>query len=253
MFGEPLDAYFGVGARLVYLRHAQPKLPIHGQGYTKNVVELFLADLERFPMPVSRVAAQPLREFLSRIENCPQDAILSEEDAAALIEIACDLTKTFEAESKSIFTVVLLGKRFDMGKLMSRVSDLLAKGVFDALPEVAQNDMAEAGKCLALHRATAAAFHTLRATEASLKDLYFHIVRQKRIKNPMWAGMVEGLRKRKTKRPSNELLDLIDGLRRNYRNPTQHPDKTYDIDEAQDLFAQCLAALNLIYKTRKGT
>jgi hypothetical protein len=69
----------------------------------------------------------------------------------------------------------------------------------------------------------------------------------------MWAGMVEGLRKRKTRRPSNELLDLLDGIRRNYRNPTHHPEKTYDIDEAQDLFAQCLAALNLIYKSKKST
>ena len=44
--------------------------------------------------------------------------------------------------------------------------------------------------------------------------------------------------------PDATLTHSLDGLRRHFRNPTQHPDKVYDVDEAQDLFAACLDATN---------
>jgi len=252
MFGEPLSLYFGAGARLVYMRHAQKNLPIHGQGFTKNVIELFLQDVNRFPMPVTRTACQSLREFLKKIQNRKVGDVLNKEEADELTKIASNITTTFESESENIQTIVLVEKRFDMSKLMSGVRSLLSSGVFESLPIVAQTDMNEAGKCIALSRSTASAFHCLRATEAMLKKLYLHIVKRGRLKRPMWADMVDALRKRTVHRPPNELLDLLDGIRQNYRNPTQHPDKVYDIDEAQDLFGQCIAAQNLMLKAILG-
>jgi hypothetical protein len=259
MFREPLDKYFGVGARLVYMRQARENFLINGKGFVKDTIEKFLRDIERFPMPVSRIAAKPLRDFLKKISRRRPIPVLTIDnnrpipgltrgEAEDLVRIAKDLTGTVEAESKSIMTVVLVEKRYGIEKLMSGVPTLLSSGVFDSLPEIAQTDMKEAGKCIALHRSTAAAFHTLRATESMLKKLYLHIVKKERLKQPMWGNMVDSLRKRKTRRPPSELLDLLDGIRRNYRNPTQHPEKLYDIDEAQDLFGQCLAAQNLMYK-----
>jgi hypothetical protein len=47
--------------------------------------------------------------------------------------------------------------------------------------------------------------------------------------------MIASMRAR-SKPPPAALLDNLDGLRRNFRNPTQHPEKVYDIHEAQDLF-----------------
>jgi len=38
--------------------------------------------------------------------------------------------------------------------------------------------------------------------------------------------------------------DHLDHIRRSFRNPTQHPDKIYDIQEAQDLFGLCVDAVN---------
>jgi hypothetical protein len=41
---------------------------------------------------------------------------------------------------------------------------------------------------------------------------------------------------RRSKPPPQTLLDHLDHIRHNFRNPTQHPEAIYDIDEAQDLF-----------------
>jgi hypothetical protein len=92
--------------------------------------------------------------------------------------------------------------------------------------------------------ATAAAFHLMRGTEAVLRDLYVRWVKRDRIPEPrMWGLMINHLRKRNSA-PPKVLLDHLDGIRTNFRNPTQHPDATYDIHEAQDLFSVCVDAVN---------
>jgi hypothetical protein len=56
--------------------------------------------------------------------------------------------------------------------------------------------------------------------------------------------MVDLMRARKTKKLSKERLDILDIIRANYRNPTSHPEKEYDLDEVQDLFVLSLDAIN---------
>jgi hypothetical protein len=46
------------------------------------------------------------------------------------------------------------------------------------------------------------------------------------------------------KRPPPLILQNLDHIRVNFRNPTQHPDKIYDIQEVQDLFGLCVDAAN---------
>ncbi|MCH8069815.1 MAG: hypothetical protein IID16_11195, partial [Candidatus Marinimicrobia bacterium] len=54
----------------------------------------------------------------------------------------------------------------------------------------------------------------------------------------------------KTNKPPVELLDTLDRIRINFRNPTSHPDKIYDIEEAQDLFGLCVDAINRMVKAK---
>ena len=78
-----------------------------------------------------------------------------------------------------------------------------------------------------------------------LRDYYCSVVKQKRLPETkrMWYPMVEQMRKRRNPPPS-ELLDALDQIRQNYRNPTQHPDARYDIDMAQDLVGICIPVIN---------
>jgi hypothetical protein len=60
-------------------------------------------------------------------------------------------------------------------------------------------------------------------------------------------ALVQTLRNKKRKpRPDETLLNHLDHIRRNFRNPTDHPDKSYDLDEVQDLFSLVADVLNRI-------
>jgi len=58
--------------------------------------------------------------------------------------------------------------------------------------------------------------------------------------------MTEELRRKNKPRPTIKLLDHLDSMRRNFRNPTQHPELFYTMDEAQDLLSHTIGAMNMI-------
>lgn len=157
------------------------------------------------------------------------------------------LEHTFAAEAGGRSAFVVTEKRIDVEKLLSDVSGLLIPAVFDSMPEIAKYDFTEAGKCIAFDRPTAAAFHLLRATESVLREFYCSIVKQNRVRVLLWKPMVEHLKKRR-KKPPEELLNHLDHIRNSFRNPTQHPEKIYDIQEVQDLFSLCIDVVNRMVK-----
>lgn len=143
-----------------------------------------------------------------------------------------------EATTKRIYT--LPDRRFNTDFLLLSPDRLLAAGVYESLPEVAKQDFSSACRCTLFGEATATAFHVLRCTEAVLKSYYFHHKRQNRLQRPMWGAMTAELRAKTRNRPPEPLLQSLDLIRTTYRNPTQHPEAIYQIDNAQDLFGLCM-------------
>lgn len=77
---------------------------------------------------------------------------------------------------------------------------------------------------------------------------YFYCSKVKRDHvNLMWGPIVADLRKKRSPPPAI-LLNNLDNLRTGFRNPTQHPEKIYDIEEVQDLFALSADAVNRMIK-----
>lgn len=146
-----------------------------------------------------------------------------------------------EAVTKQLY--VLPTRRFNSDVLLSDPSKLLKPGAFSKLEDIAKGDLGSAGKCILFGEATAAAFHLLRATESVLTSYYHHHRKQKRLQKPMWGPMTDQLRAKKSNKPPKTLLDTLDMIRNSYRNPTQHPTATYEIDGAQDLMGVCLDAI----------
>src|SRR5262249_40866727 len=98
-------------------------------------------------------------------------------------------------------------------------------------------------RCITMNLSTAAAFHLMRCVEDCVKLLYFQFVKTGRMEKPMWGPMVEKLKNKNKPKPSPEILDQLDIIRTNFRNPTQHPQKFYNIDEAQDLLNASIVAI----------
>lgn len=148
-----------------------------------------------------------------------------------------------EAEQQKIYQII--EERYSSDKLLNEVDSLFAEKVFKELPEIAKYDFKEACSCILFERSTAAAFHLLRGTESVIGDLYMRLASVGATKpgNGTW-GDFESALKALPNKPSDEFFEQSRHIRKNFRNPTQHPDKKYDIDEAQDLLNLCIDLSN---------
>jgi hypothetical protein len=156
--------------------------------------------------------------------------------------------QTLLAESDLKFAYITTDKRHSINKLVNEIDTLFGRGVFKSLPELAKRDFMEAGTCIAFELPTSAAFNLMRGTEAVLNEFYLRIVKNKRIAQPrMWGPTTDHLR-RLRKKPPEALLNNLDNIRKNYRNPTQHPEKSYDMEEAQDLLSLSADVVNQMIK-----
>jgi hypothetical protein len=227
---------------------------LHAEGGVADNVADLLARLEQYEFFVTHEVGWELwllrDNWLAELAEHEGDdqwrasRLVSDKELADIRRIGAVIRETLLAESRGKVAYIASDKRYTVTKLMTSIGSLMGKGVYDKLPDLAKYDFEEGGKAIAFDLPTAAAFHILRGTEAVLRDFYQRVVRRDRIAEPrMWAAMVADLRK-KTKAPPVGLLDNLDSLRKHYRNPTQHPEKVYDSDEAQDLLALAIDSVN---------
>lgn len=236
-------SYIQIGLAIRLLRNVDKTSK---KKFVLDSIETLIECLEEGNFEVT-IAAMKSRTYLQMVSELK---CLEDESA----EIGEGLAKKVVREFKTIESVVfpessikkiyiLPNRRFNSEYLLSDPGKLLADGVFEKLDEIARHDISSACRCLLFGEATAAAFHILRATEAVLKSYYFHHKRTKRLPKPMWANMLDQLRAKTRNKPPAILLNSLDLIRSAYRNPTQHPEATYEIDSAQDLFGVCLDSI----------
>lgn len=231
--------YIHIGLWLRHLRHTAAGLTA---GDALRRIETLTDALSTANLEVSLASMQGAK-YTDMIESLEE---LDENDKISAA-IATNITKRFTvledvvfAESMTKQIYVVPQRRFNSKYLLSSPSSLLKDGAFDKLDDIAQSDFASSCRCISFGEGTAASFHILRATEATLKKYYFHHRKQKRLPKPMWANMIDQLRAKTKNKPPAALLKTLDLIRDTYRNPTQHPEATYEIDAAQDLFGVCL-------------
>ena len=115
---------------------------------------------------------------------------------------------------------------------------------FSTTSPSANEDIAEAGKCLALDRGTACVMHLNRVLESGLRSLasVLAIAEQnnwgiylREIKSKLDILATAGV-----KDPNEifyrEAQVLLDAVRIAWRNPTMHIEKSYTVEKAEDIF-----------------
>lgn len=243
MLAKSINGYFYFGTCVRYLQDATEKSKIHGNGFIIQNIDSLYNYLNELNLQVTRRASYELEELKSELMATSEESFLTKEQASKLKSTVTDLRKTLDAELRGFEAYVVTPKRIDVTKLLEDVGELFAPDIFWLLPEIAIHDFIEAGKCIAFERATAAAFHILRATESVLRHYYCEKVKRQRCQM-MWGNIIHDLRKRKKTKDKNVLLNNLDNIRLSFRNPTQHPEKIYDIQEVQDLWALCVDVVN---------
>lgn len=248
MKSRPIWEYIIFGTGLRYLQDVKSEYPIYGDGYVLENIERFLSKLHEYELAVTIRASFKLEEFLDKLSESQPNAELTKNQSSELNEIVTDIRKTLMAESKGAIAYIVTDKRIDVNKLLSDVNSLFAPSIFAELPSIAQYDFSEAGKCIAFELPTSAAFHLMRGTEAMIRKLYLTLIPGG--SETLWGNIVRDLRI-SSNPPPKPLLDNLDNIRLSFRNPTQHPDKIYDIHEVQDLFFLCIDLINRMVRFLK--
>jgi len=243
----PVYEYIWFGTVLRYLQDAWVDWNVKGYGQIEENLQDFFSELEELELNTTRILAEEegLLGLLGELEE-PGCEKLSLDQAERLRSAMNLVRKTLDAEASQKKAFAASPKRgWEVDRLLNEPSSLFGGDVFSSFSDIARYDFQEACRCLAFERPTASAFHILRGTEAVLRDYYCAIVKQRRLepKKRQWGPMVEQLRQRRQP-PPGELLDALDQIRRNYRNPTQHPEAIYDLDGCQDLIGLCISVVN---------
>jgi hypothetical protein len=114
------------------------------------------------------------------------------------------------------------------------------------LPELAKQDIIEAGKCLAYRVPTAAAFHLSRAIETGMNHYYETLAGKPFDLNGAsknWAVKTDALKKAGAEQKITEFLIHI---RKAYRNPITHPDVILEPGEAFAFFPHAVSVISMM-------
>jgi hypothetical protein len=153
--------------------------------------------------------------------------------------------------------VTLFALDTDQAKLFESDTPLFGPAVADKFPSAAF-EIDEAGKCLAIKRATAGVFHLMRVTEIAIGA----IRKSLNIPDPIkasarnWGAILRSIKTEMERRDnpstwkSNEDRDFFDGsyacldaVKGAWRNTTMHIENKYNDEEAYDIFVAVRALM----------
>ena len=218
----------------------------------KEKIEYICSELECIDLSASLVTARTIRDILnSEIEikeNLPVSmgerlAFFSPMVLSKYQNYTKDIVTRFKDElsARMVFTIQS-GKSNDD----ESPTPLFGEDVFNAFPS-ANDDIAEAGACLALGRGTACVMHLMRASEVGLSALAKALGIGK--KND-WGSYLREIDKELSVRAKasgarsadeqfySEAATSFDHVKRAWRNPTMHVDRSYSKIEQRKFFSQ---------------
>lgn len=230
------------GTALRYLQEARAGRRAIGHDWLVGNAESLHRRLVEYGLTVSaRVYVLRVEPLVVRLQAQAVEYVLTDVDANELQAAVEQLRTAIEAEAGATWLFSASSSRYPISALLVDISPLLGEGVYQSLTPIARFDLQSSGNCLAFGFATAAAFHALRAAEEVLRQLYLRTRTgpAEPTEKLTWGRIVGVLQARPAKTLPEVLLQHLDNLKNNFRNPTDHPEAIYTIDEAYDVFSLC--------------
>lgn len=226
----------------------------HAHGGLVENYDLLLKDCGTARLVVSRgVVIIALMDVIDRLRASDAGYVTTRADVEAIRTGVEAVRVALMAESASSVIYRTTKRRYDVVRLMGDVGELFGDSTFGSISAIARYDFGEAGRCVAFGLPTAAAFHLLRGTEEVVRMYYISWIRRGRMRTMLWGPMVNALRGvRGRQKPDATVLNHLDNMRVSFRNPTDHPEKVYDIGETEDLFGLCIEVVNRMARTKRS-
>lgn len=236
--------YMEIGTSLRYIQDLSVGNHIIIKDGPRDNIKRLLKNMEDLGLEVTSRGSYELKGFLKKLDSIETDRVFTKEEINQLKEIINIIRHIMTAECQGLFAYITTDKRYDVTKLSDKMEKIFAPNIFSNLPDLAQFDFSEAGKCIVFERSTAAAFHILRATEVIVR-IYYKRYFRKKPNGKTWGQLLNELKSKKSgKKPNAITVNHLINIKDSFRNPTQHPDKVYDIQEVQDLLSVCIDVVN---------
>lgn len=248
-----------LGNNLRYLRETSETRPLAGENFVFEAYDELLVSLGRMRFEVSLKWIEhnfenEMTNLRTRVEGSedPGAERLSQSEAHQFKTKMVELEDVVFAEAATRKIAMPVPRRYDLEKLTERPSELFPNGLFGQLPALCRKDILSGCRAIAFDLPTAAAFHLLRATEECLRELHCSYLPRGERDKQTWHRLIKDLQQKPRKpRPDTLVLTQADYLREHFRNPTNHPEKSYEIDEAQDLLNMCIDVISRIARDDK--
>jgi hypothetical protein len=188
----------------------------------------------------------PLRGLLlhRRVQRMKQSHISGTATPDLWLRMYHELYNRMQDELKAVLFLVISEVKY-----YNQNEPLFGQDVADKFPS-ANYDIKEAGKCYALERSTASAFHSIRSLEAAIRALSrcLGIPDPTRAADRNWGAMLKKLSaeiERRWPGSSNRMSGVgeffdsayaaLSAMQNPYRNSTMHLDQKYTLDEASHI------------------
>lgn len=221
---------------------AEIKIPDHQVVTIFQCVELIRTTAKKAGLIASSAHANRILESHQRFRHFGQGIWLLNISDADHLKNELNMLSQMLGDELDHAAVVLIHQK--NVKFFEQTEPLFGKTVDEKLSS-ARHDIQEAGKCLALSLGTACVMHLMRAVEAGLKAL------SKQLELPDqndWGSHLRQIEKeleiraKKAKARSTEEIFYSEAaiqlahVKTAWRNPTMHIDRTYTVEEAEDIF-----------------
>lgn len=240
-----------VGAPVVWENGSEEK-----EGQTSVLADLkrLKCQLEEHALASSKIAelGQLIDMFEKKYKR--DRRLLTEKDWREMIRIVSKVRIAFDLDVvKQTFTSRTERVRGIWKSLIGEM--LIQRSKVETLPDIVRHDLVEASTCYEHDAPTAAVMVGLRATEGCLRSFYTHLTQKTPPKR--WKELLDNLISVNVGELANllplylrdrfecEFYGLLDYLRE-VRNSAEHPDATFNKEEAEQILLLCDEVLNLV-------
>lgn len=215
---------------------------LHVLGSVRSILEDL--DYEVSLVTYNQRLANALLSIHEQVQRFPGSGnFLTAANANAIREGAVALEQVILSEAETRKIGIPEDARFKFDTLIRTPQNLLRQGMIDRLSPQASRDFRDGCRSLAFQCPTASAFHILRCIEECVRVIYRSYFPRKD-SSRAWGVLCNELKnKSRNPKPSELLIAQLDHIRSNFRNPTQHPEMFYTLDDAAELLFSSLEVI----------